>query len=160
MEVQLVRLSRPLLVATDKLKDGSFLYKTVYGFRIQDWAVPAEPGEVKPYVGYLAGLHDWSNGGSLFTVSYERRGVPDWKDKRGVIHISQDAWMNRIGQQCIDKYNLSFDSLIMDIDDEDIKTYFNEDDLLVDEHFYYELKGNLDGKGVPSSFDSGDELPF
>ncbi len=159
MEVQLVRLSRPLLLATGRYKDG-YLYQTVYGFLVQESSMPIDPEKLNHYVGYLAGLHCVSNGDGYFSISYEERGVPDWKDKKGVVHTKQDCWMNKIEKQCMEKLQLSYDLINVDVDEDDLYHYLNSQDLIVDEDFYYDMEDYLDEKGALCIDGSDDELPF
>ena len=160
MEVQLVRLSRPLLFATDRYMDGKSYFQTVYGFLVQEKAKPADPVRLNQYVGYLAGLHCISNGDNYFSISFEERGVPDWKDKKGVIHTMQDAWMTRMQQQCMKKLNLSYTIINADIDEDDLDKVLNEEGLIVDEEFYYDLKRGQAEKGPLCPVVEDDELPF
>lgn len=140
MREQLVRLSRPLLIADNKKR-----YRTVYGFLIQENIAPADPLKVRHYVGYLAGLHCVSNGDDYFTISYDRRGAPDWKDKRGRVHIKQDKWRNSIQEKCIKKLDLDYALFNLDMDEDDLDVIFVEDDgLIVNEYFYNELGYHLD----------------
>ena len=159
MEVSFVRLSRPLLLATDNYKEG-FLYKTIYGFVIKESMKPVEPGLLDDYVGYLAGIHDYSNGGTDFTISYELRGVPDWADKKGNIHITQDAWTRRIQKKCIKKLNLTYDIINVDIEEEELSNILY-DGLIVDEGFYYYLERQQSQEREPFYEEIADDgLPF
>ena len=160
MKVQLVRLSRPLLLAADRYMDGNSYYQAVYGFLVQEKAKPADPVRLNQYVGYLAGLHCISNGDNYFSISFEERGVPDWKDKKGVIHTKHDAWMTRMQQQCMKKLNLSYTIINADIDEDDLDKVLNEEGLIVDEEFYYDLKRGQAEKGPLCPVVEDDELPF
>ena len=113
---------------------------------------------VKDYVGYLAGLHCISNGDNYFTSSYELRGVPDWADNKGTVHIKQDAWNRSIQEKCIKKLNLTYDILNVDIEEDDLNSIINENSLIVDETFYYDMKRFLPEKEQPL-WDE-DDLPF
>ena len=142
MEAKIVRLSRPLLIRVRKHKDDWY-YQTIYGFWLTG-KVKQEPVRIKQYVGYLCGLHDWCSGGNYFTVSWEVRGVPDWVDKKGHTHIKMDDWMAKIGEKCRKKLGLTYDVLTVDVDEQDFLKYaVNEDNLVVDEEFYYEMQEYL-----------------
>ena len=154
MEVQLVRLNRPLMVANENHR-----YKVFYGFQIQDDIKPADPGRLYHYIGYLAGIHCISNGDDSFTISYERRGVPDWKDKSGVVHIKQDDWLRKMQERCRKKLNLTYDVITLDADEEDLEAVLDEDGLIIDEEFYYDLAKPQAGKQIISG-EKYDGLPF
>ena len=159
--VTVARLSRPLLLVMDKCQD-EYLYHTIFGF-----VIPYNLGEdayykVYDYVGYLAGLHCWSNGHKLFSVTFEPRGVPDWVDKKGKVHMKQDSWMTRIGERCIEKLNLSYEIIIGSIDEDTYSQYVNNCDLIVGEEFFFALEEPIEDKN-PSTKEAplwDDELPF
>lgn len=139
MEVKLVRFNRPLLIRVDDYKDD-YLYQTIYGFWLKGNTDP-DPVKLNQYVGYLCGLHDWSSGGDYFTVSCEKRGVPDWVDKRGNIHIKMDNWMAKIGEKCMKKLGLTYDEVTIGVDEDDfLQHVVNEDGLIVNEEFYYDIE--------------------
>lgn len=161
MEVKLVRFSRPLLIRVDDYKDDYF-YQTIYGFWLKGNTDP-DPVKLNQYVGYLCGLHDWASGGDYFTVSCEMRGVPDWVDKGGHTHTKMDNWMAKIGEKCRKKLGLTYDMLTVEIDEDDfLNKCINEDDLVVNEEFYYDIERFLkekahSPKAAPLVYD---ELPF
>ncbi len=155
MEVTVVRLSRPLLLS-DKKGDEQ-LYKTIYGFVVKE-KCDMTPDCIQDYVGYLAGLHCISNGDNFFTINYEFRGLPDWADKNGKVHIKQDGWLRSIQDKCIKKLNLTYDILSMDIEEDHLNSIINEDHLIVDESFYHDIKGYLPEKEEPLL--ENDDLPF
>lgn len=143
MEVTVVRLSRPLLLSD---RNGAVhIFLTVYGFVIKEGS-DLNPDCIKDYVGYLAGLHCISNGDNYFTISFEMRGIPDWADKSGKVHIKQDAWIKSIQDKCIKKLNLTYDILSLDIEEDDLNSIINQDHLIVDDDFYYDLKKSLPEK--------------
>lgn len=138
MEAKIVRFSRPLLLRVRKHWDGDYYYQTIYGF----WLTGTDPNpvKIKDYVGYLCGLHDWCSGGNYFTVSCELRGVPDWVDKNGHTHTKMDKWMSRIADKCRKKLNLTYEIFTVTVDEDDFLNHIiNEDNLVVDEHFYYDI---------------------
>ena len=152
--VTIVKLSRPLLLVTGQYQDG-YLYQTVYGC-----VVPSSLGDmayykVHDYVGYLAGLHCWANGYKLFNINFEIRGVPDWVDKKGKVHMRQDSWMERIGEKCMEKIGLSYELIIGSIDDETYSKYVNNCDLVINEELFYELEGPIEEEASGTS-----EAPF
>ena len=120
-----------------------YLYQTIYGFWLPKNNDP-DPVKLNQYVGYLCGLHNWASGGDYFTVSCEMRGVPDWVDKKGHTHIKMDDWTAKIGEKCRKKLELTYDVLTVDVDEQDFLKYaVNEDNLVVDEEFYYDLEEYL-----------------
>lgn len=152
MEARFVRFSRPLLIRMGRYKED-YYYQTIYGFWVPSDINP-DTAQLDSYCGYLCGLHCWGDGDNYFTVSFERRDVPDWVDKRGNIHIKQDKFMDRIGEKCMQKLGLTYDIINMDVyEDELFEKYLNKYFLIVDEDFYWELE--------PVSEESDDEeLPF
>lgn len=156
MEVSVVRLSRPLLLAIDTHKDRNY-FQTIYGYVIKEQDC-INPVYVKDYVGYLAGLHCISNGDNYFTISYDLRGVPDWADKSGKVHIKQDAWIRALQEKCMKKLNLTYDIFNVDLDEDELNTVINEESLVVDETFYYDLRRYQPEEEQPLWED--DELPF
>lgn len=138
METTVVKLSRPLLIKTDI--DS---YQIIYGFALKGDS-QYKLQDIEDYIGYLAGLHIVSNGGNDFAISFERRGHPDWVDKKGYIHISHDAWIKKTGRKCVQKLNLSYSILVLDMDEEDYHYFVNEDDLIVSRHLYNKLKEGMD----------------
>jgi hypothetical protein len=147
MEVTIVRFSRPLLINTAGC--NSDFMQPVYGFLIPEPAYSLDPDKLHDYVGYLCGMHCYSNGDNYFTISYEERGVPDWVDKKGVVHLKQDAWLRKVQQKCIKKLNLSYSLVIVEMNEEDYDKYLNEENLIVDDDFYYDLERYQDTKGDP-----------
>ena len=157
MEVTVVRLNRPLLLTTDRNGEEHY-YQTIYGSVVKERRCLLDPNCIKDYVGYLAGLHCISNGDNYFTISYELRGVPDWVDKEGNVHIKQDAWIRAMQEKCMKKLNLTYDILTLDIEEDDLNSVINEDNLIVDETFYYDMRWFLPEKEQPL-WDE-DDLPF
>ena len=74
MEVTIIRLSRPLIINTETIRDNYF--QTVYGFLIPEKYKPTDKRYIDDYVRYLCGMHCYSNGDNFFTISYDARGVP------------------------------------------------------------------------------------
>lgn len=154
MEVTVIRLSRPLLINTAKNKDDYL--QTVYGFLIPEKYQPISQRFIDDYVRYLCGMHCYSNGDNFFTISFDLRGVPDWVDKKGNIHPNQDAWVDKIGEKCMKKLKLSYSVIPLDIEKDEYDKYLNEENLIVDETFYYDLERYLPKKEPYW----GEELPF
>lgn len=157
MEVTVIRLNRPLLLLAEEQGEEHY-YKTIYGFIVKERRDYLNPDDIMNYVGYLAGLHCFSNGDNYFTISCELRGVPDWADKEGNVHIRQDAWISSTQEMCRKKLNLSYDILTLDIEEDDLNSVINEDNLIVDETFYYDMRWFLPEKEQPLWKDDG--LPF
>lgn len=161
MEVKIVRFSRPLLIRVGGYKDD-YLYQTIYGFWLPKYNDP-DPVKLNQYVGYLCGLHDWASGGDYFTVSCEMRGVPDWVDKGGHTHTKMDSWMDKIGEKCMKKLGLTYVTLNVDVgEDEFLNRCINEENLIVDKEFYYDIERYQEEK-APSTKEPplwDDDLPF
>ena len=139
MEVTVVRLSRPLLLGSGRYKDD-YTYQLIYGYIIKQPIQEVKLNRVDEYVGYLAALHLFFNGsGKDFSISWDARGVPDWEDKKGKVHLKYDAWMKKICTNSINKLGLSHYLIPMNLDEEQCSQYVNKDDLIVDEDFYWEL---------------------
>jgi len=139
MEARFVRFSRPLLIRMGRYKDD-YYYQTTYGFWIPSDMNP-DTAQLDSYCGYLCGLHCWGDGDNYFTVSFERRDVPDWVDKKGRVHIKQDKFMDRIGQKCMQKLGLTYNVLTVEVDDELLlDKYLNKYELLINEGFYWDLE--------------------
>ena len=157
MDITIIRFNRPLLIKMEWQKTP--YYQTVYGFAIPKPINEIKSSCIEPYVGYLVGLHDLSNGGNLFSISYELRGVPDWVDKRGYFHPTQDAWVDKIKKKCIKKLNLTYSIIPLDIDEADLNNFTNEEHLIVDELFYYDLERYQSEKEKSLMQAEQDELP-
>lgn len=155
MEAMFVRFSRPLLIRMGRYKED-YYYQTVYGFLVpENYKEHPDLTKLDQYCGYLCALHCWGDGDNDFTVSYERRGVPDWVDNKGVVHIKQDRFMDRIEKKCMKKLGFSYELISMDVyEDELFNRYLNRDLLIIDEDLYWELEPN-DEEGVED-----DGLPF
>lgn len=163
MEVKIARFSRPLLMRVDRYNDDYF-YQTIYGFRIPDRVDLTDPTDemrMEQYIGYLAGLHFWSSGmtteDGYFTIKGGR-----WVDETGEAHTKQDEWMTAMEIKCLLKLGLTYDVVTVDVDEEEFKNFvINEDHLVVNEEFYYDIERDLiydTPCGDGSSED--DELPF
>ena len=164
MEARIVRFSRPLLIRVCDYKDDYF-YQTIYGFWLPervDLTDPIDEMRMEQYMGYLAGLHLWSSGfgteDGFFTIKGGR-----WVDETGEAHTKQDEWMTAMEIKCLLKLGLTYDVVTVDVDEDEFKHYvLNEDLLVVNEEFYYDIEKDLIydtpcEKG-PSSEDDG--LPF
>ncbi len=164
MEARIVRLSRPLLIRVCDYKDDYF-YQTIYGFWLPervDLTDPIDEMRMEQYMGYLAGLHIWSSGfgteDGFFTIKGGR-----WVDETGEAHTKQDEWMTAMEIKCLLKLGLSYDVVTVDVDEDEFKySVLNEDLLVVNEEFYYDIERDLIydtpcEKGLSSE---EDELPF
>lgn len=163
MEVRIARFSRPLLMRVDRYNDDYF-YQTIYGFKLPDRVDLTDPTDemrMEQYMGYLAGLHIWSSGfgteDGFFTIKGGR-----WVDETGEVHTKQDEWMTAMEIKCLLKLGLTYDVVTVDVDEDEFKHYvLNEDLLVVNEEFYYDIEKDLlydTPCGEGSSED--DELPF
>lgn len=163
MKVKIVRFSRPLLIRVDKNKDD-YLYQTIYGFWLPkklDHTDPTDKMRMEQYMGYLAGLHFWSSGlgpeDGFFTIKDGR-----WVDEAGEAHTKQDEWMTAMEIKCLLKLGLTYDVVTVDVDEEEFRyTILNDDLLVVNEGFYYNIEKDpiYDTPcGEGSSEDDG--LPF
>lgn len=160
MEVTIIRLSRPLLLANDKYKDD-YTYQTIYGFIIRQPIQDVNLNRVEEYVGYLAGLHRVFSGSDDFTITWEARGVPDWKDKKGHTHLKYDDWMEKIFKKSIKKLDLSYTIIPLNLDEEAIILYTNQDMLITDESFYWSLEGvSAEESESEKPLWDEDDLPF
>ena len=163
MEVKIVRFSRPLLIRVDKYNDD-YYYQTIYGFQVPDRVDLTDPiakMRMEQYMGYLAGLHFWSSGSGpedgFFTIQGGR-----WVDEAGEAHTRQDEWMTAMEIKCLLKLGLTYDVVTVDVDEDEFNYYvLNEDLLVVNEEFYYDIERDLiydTPCGEGSSEDDG--LPF
>ena len=160
MEVTIIRLSRPLLLPSERTENG-LLYKTIYGFVIERPIKDDILNKAEDYAGYLGAMYLHYNGcDKYFTINKEFRGEPDWADKKGVTHITFDAWMRRICNKAKDKLNLSYTIIPMDLDEETYSTSINNCGLIVDEEFYYYLEDYNSGREPEKPLWDEDDLPF
>lgn len=160
MEATIIRLSRPLLLPSDKTVNG-YLYETIFGYVIKKPIRDVRLNTVEDYTGYLSAMHLHFNGSNKdFTLNREVRGVPDWEDKQGVTHTKYDAWMRKVCNKAVDKLNLTYSIIPMDIDEETISTCINKDSLIVDEDFYYYLEDYTSGSEPEQPLWEEDDLPF
>ena len=166
MEAKIVRFSRPLLIRTCTYKDD-YLYQTIYGFWLPeriDLTDPTDKMRMEQYMGYLCGLHCWSSGfgtnDGFFTIKDGR-----WVDENGEAHTKQDEWMTAMEIKCLLKLGLTYDVVTVDVDEDELNSIFNEERLVVNEEFYYDIEKDLIydtpcEKGPLCTEDSDDELPF
>ena len=149
MEATAVKFNRPLFI--ERAKD---YFQTIYGIVVNGELSTINPDYLNDYVGYLAGMHCLSNGDNYFTISYEQRGVPDWADRNGKIHIKQDNWIRNIQKKCIQKLNLTYEIISLDIEEDELDNYLNEDNLILNDNFLNELDNQQGSLG------EDDGLPF
>ena len=167
MEVEIVRFSRPLLIRVCDYKND-YYYQTIYGFWFPDKGGQRDPIDVErldSYIGYLAGLHIWSSGfgteEGFFTIQGGR-----WVDETGEAHTKQDEWMTAMKIKCLLKLGLTYEIVTVDVDEDEFRhSVINEDLLVVNEEFYYDIEKDLIydtpcEKGPLCTEDSDDELPF
>ncbi|MBO4561260.1 MAG: hypothetical protein J5705_04750 [Bacteroidaceae bacterium] len=160
MEVTIIRLSRPLLLPSERTETG-YNYKTIYGYVIKEPQHEVKLKIADDYTGYLAAMHLHYNGSDKdFTINNELRGVPDWEDNKGVTHTKNDAWMRRICNKAINKLNLTYTIIPMDIDEEACSWSINKWNLIVDEDFYYYLEDYTSGSKAEQPLWEEDDLPF
>lgn len=164
MEARIVRFSRPLLIRVCDYKDD-YYYQTIYGFWLPervDLSDPIDEMRMEQYMGYLAGLHIWSSGfgteDGFFTIKGGR-----WVDETGEVHTKQDEWMTAMEIKCLLKLGLSYDVVTVDVDEDEFKySVLNEDLLVVNEEFYYDIERDLiyDTPCEKGPSSEEDELPF
>ena len=167
MEDKIVRFSRPLLIRVCDYKND-YMYQTIYGFKLPesiDLSDPIDPMRMEQYIGYLAGLHYWSSGlgteEGFFTIKDGR-----WVDENGEAHTKQDKWMTAMEIKCLLMLGLTYDVVTVDVDEDEFRyNVLNEDLLVVNEEFYYDIEKDLIydtpcEKGPLCTEDSDDELPF
>lgn len=160
MEVTVIRLNRPLMLMRSTAEEESYRYKTIYGFVIQDPIKEVNFNKVEEYTGYLGALHMHFSGWNDFTINKEYRGLPDWKDKKGVVHTSCDAWMKKIIKKAKEKLNLSYTIIPMDMDEETYSHYVDTQHHIVDEDFYYYLEDYGSETVTEPPLWEEDDLPF
>ena len=163
MEVRIARFSRPLLMRVDRYNDD-YYYQTIYGFKLPnrvDLTDPTDEMRMEQYVGYLAGLHIWSSGfgpeDGFFTIQGGR-----WVDEAGEAHTKQDEWMTAMEIKCLLKLGLTYDVVTADVDEDEFNYYvINEDLLVVNEEFYYDIEqDSLYDTPCGEGCSEDDELPF
>ena len=161
MEVKIVRFSRPLLIRVDRYKDD-YYYQTIYGFQLPDRVDLTDPIAkmmMEQYMGYLAGLHFWSSGfgpeDGFFTIQGGR-----WVDENGEAHTKQDEWMTAMEIKCLLKLGLTYDVVTVDVDEDELNSIFNEERLVVNEEFYYDMQRYLEAPGTKEAPLWDDDLPF
>ena len=160
MEVTIIRLSRPLLLPSARTEKG-YLYNTIYGFVIERPIKDDILNKAEDYAGYLGAMHLHYNGSDKdFTINKEFRGEPDWADKKGVTHITFDAWMRKICNKAKDKLNLSYTIISMDLSEEVYSSSINKWGLIVDEDFYYYLDDYNSGSESEKPLWEEDGFPF
>ena len=142
MEVEIVRFSRPLLIRVCDYKDD-YYYQTIYGFQVPDRVDLADPiakMRMEQYMGYLAGLHFWSSGFGPDDGFFTIQGWT-WVDEAGEAHTKQDEWMTAMEIKCLLKLGLTYDVVTVDVDEDEFKYYVvNEDLLVINEEFYYDIE--------------------
>ena len=163
MEVRVVRFSRPLLIRVCDFKND-YMYQTIYGFMLPestDLTDPIDTMRMEQYMGYLAGLHIWSSGfgteDGFFTIQGGR-----WIDEIGEAHTKQDEWMTDMEIKCLLKLGLTYDVVTVDVDEDEFRySVINEDLLVVNEEFYYDIeKDPIYDTPCGEGADSEDDLPF
>ena len=141
MEVKVVRFSRPLLIRASWYNED-YQYQTIYGFWLPEHVEPQDPiGQMRleQYIGYLCGLHCWSSGDGFFTIKDGR-----WTDETGTPHTKQDEWMTQMEFKCMDKLGLTYEIVTVEVDEDEFRYYvLNEELLVVNEDFYYDIERDL-----------------
>lgn len=142
---------------------NDYFYQTIYGFWLPekvDLTDPIDKMRMEQYMGYLAGLHIWSSGfgaeEGFFTIQGGR-----WLDEAGVAHTKQDEWMTAMEIKCLLKMGLTYDVVTVDVNEDEFRNnVINEDLLVVNEEFYYDIEkdpiydtpcgeGSSDDDGLP-----------
>ena len=161
MEVKVVRFSRPLLIRVCDFKND-YMYQTIYGFMLPestDLTDPIDTMRMEQYMGYLAGLHFWSSGlgteDGFLTMKDGR-----WVDENGEAHTKQDEWMTAMEIKCLLKLGLTYDVVTVDVDEDELNSIFNEERLVVNEEFYYDMQRYLEAPGTKEAPLWDDDLPF
>jgi len=163
MEVRVVRFSRPLLIRVCDYKND-YMYQTIYGFMLPestDLTDPIDTMRMEQYMGYLAGLHFWSSGLATkdgFLTMKDGR----WVDENGEAHTKQDEWMTAMEIKCLLKLGLTYDVVTVDVNEDELNSIFNEERLVVNEEFYYDIQRYLEEE-APGTKEAplwDDELPF
>ena len=161
MEVRVVRFSRPLLIRVCDFKND-YMYQTIYGFMLPestDLTDPIDTMRMEQYMGYLAGLHFWSSGLGTeegFLTMKDGR----WVDENGEAHTKQDEWMTAMEIKCLLKLGLTYDVVTVDVDEDELNSIFNEERLVVNEEFYYDIQRYLEAPGTKEAPLWDDDLPF
>ena len=163
MEVKVVRFSRPLLIRTSWYQEN-YQYQTIYGFWLPDSVDLTDPTDkmrMEQYMGYLAGLHFWSSGfgpeDGFFTIQGGR-----WVDETGEAHTKQDEWMTAMESKCLLKLGLTYEIVTVEVDEDEFRySVINEDLLVVNEEFYYDIEKDLIyDTPCEKGSNSDDGLPF
>ena len=161
MEVKVVRFSRPLLIRVCDFKND-YMYQTIYGFMLPestDLTDHIDTMRMEQYMGYLAGLHFWSSGlgteDGFLTMKDGR-----WVDENGEAHTKQDEWMTAMEIKCLLKLGLTYDVVTVDVDEDELNSIFNEERLVVNEEFYYDMQRYLEAPGTKEAPLWDDDLPF
>lgn len=155
-----MRFSRPLLIRTCTYKDD-YYYQTIYGFWLPeriDLTDPTDKMRMEQYMGYLCGLHCWSSGDDYFTIKDGR-----WVDETGQVHTKQDEWITAIEIKCLLKLGITYDVVTVDVDEDEFRyCILNEDMLVVNEEFYYDIERDLiyDTPCGEMGGSEDDDLPF
>ena len=119
MEKYLVKLNRPLLVKTD---EDEPIYYNIYGIltdRMKDKEQNKElKHNLRRYIGYLAAMHEWTDGADDFSVVYDEEDIPQWQDKNGVVHKKYDDWSASLGTNAMKKLGLGYEIYALDLEDD------------------------------------------
>lgn len=128
MKTTFVKLSRPLLIR-DEMDGNRCVYKTCYGFEISHRYRKSNDA-IRSYIGYLACLADWSNGGNY-------------------------DWVHKTGEQCIKKFNLTFSVKTIFLSRE-LYEKSVENGVIIGAELY----DDLCGVKYEHHYELGDDIPF
>ena len=84
-------------------------------------------------------------------------------DENGEAHTKQDGWMTAMESKCLLKLGLTYDVVTVDVDENEFRySVLNEDLLVVNEEFYYDIEKDIiyDTPCEKGPSFEEDELPF
>ena len=84
-------------------------------------------------------------------------------DETGEAHTKQDEWMTAMEIKCLLKLGLTYEIVTVDVDEDEFRhSVINEDLLVVNEEFYYDIERLVSSK-TPKGKETpiwDDDLPF
>lgn len=114
MKTYVIKLNHPVLV--NNSTEETTHYDTVYGFIYYPQRNDREKlflsEGLKTYLGYLAAIHEWSNGATGFSVGEEQ----NWITSSGEKHDTNDFWSYLIGEKCRERMDLRCSIYVLDVD--------------------------------------------
>ena len=156
MNTTFVKLSRPLLVRVE-MTGNRYIYKTYYGFEISP-EFKKDNDSIRNYVGYLASVSDWSNGGLKdydikFDLKCGEMVLPIGIDRQGYRY---NDWKKKVEEQSIRKFNLSFSVKTIYITREMYDKSVDNNGFIISEELFDDLN-NVRREPI---YDPHDDLPF